>query len=184
MHWRCLIWTFLGENFKKTMTMFEINSQEFFSIKFFLQNNTNLNYKGLIGVSLSWNLDKTIVIVKVSHIEFFKITIFAKQKNFDRWTKTALFEYFYIKIWKKLLSYLKSAPSIILKCKVSVKSKKLQILYQIWINWVFLSCNFESILPYLKSAPTRLSNARFPAEIKILQLATKNAFCEYFWMLF
>ena len=149
-----------------------------------MQNKTNLNYKGLIGVSLSWNLEKIIVIVKFSHIEFLKITIFAKQKNFDCWTKIALFEYFYTKIWKKLLSYLKSAPSIILKCKVLVKWKKLQILYQIWINWIFLSCNFESILPYLKSAPTRLSNARFHAEIKILQLATKNAFCEYFWMLF
>ena len=70
--------------------------------------------------------------------------------------KNALFEYFWARILKKLLSYLKSTPSNLSISKVSPKNKNAKIWDKKCLIWVLLGRNLKTILSYLKSAPSNL----------------------------
>ena len=65
-------------------------------------------------------------------------------------TKNVLFGYFRARILKKLLSYLKSAPSNLSNCKILRKTKNAQIWDQKCLIWVFLGKNLKRLLSYLK----------------------------------
>ena len=60
-----------------------------------------------------------------------------------------------------IFSYLKSAPSYLTKCKISMKNKNNKIKGQKCLIWVFLDQNFEKLLPYFKSAPSNLLKMSF-----------------------
>ena len=64
-------------------------------------------------------------------------------------TKNALFGYFWVRNLKKLLSYLKSAPSNFSNCKIVGKKNALL---------EFLGLSMKGILSYLKSTLSNLSN--------------------------
>ena len=84
-------------------------------------------------------------------------------------TKNALFGYFWVKILKKLLSYLISAPSNLSNCNTSRKNKNFYIWEQKCFIWIFLAWNLKKILTYLK-----------PAD-KMTKFGTKNDLFGYFW---
>ena len=75
-------------------------------------------------------------------------------------TKFALFEYFWARIFKKLFSYLKLAPSNLSICKISQKNNNVLICDEKCLIWVFLGYTFKKILSYLKLALPNLSNCK------------------------
>ena len=86
-------------------------------------------------------------------------------------TKNALFGHFRDSFFKKVLSYLKSAPLNLSNCKIlQEKQKYLNIGPKMpyFIFGLFLAWNFRKLLWYLKSAPSNLSNAEFREKMKIL----------------
>ena len=70
-------------------------------------------------------------------------------------TKTALFGYIWMRILKKLLSYMKSAPSNLSICKISRKNKNVYFWDKKCLIRVYLGWNFIKLLSYLKSAPSK-----------------------------
>ena len=116
------------------------------------------------------NFKKAIAIFEISISNLSSCKISRKNKNTWIWdqkcliwiflTKNALFGYFWARILKKLLSYLKSAPSNLSICKISRKNKNAYIWDQICLFCVFLGWNLKTILSYLKSAPSNLSNCK------------------------
>lgn len=81
-----------------------------------------------------------------------------QEKNFKSGTKEALFRYFWADIWKKLLLYLKSAPSK-LSIPSFVQNKKLLIWEQKCLIWVFLTRNFENSCHICNQHPYVFQNA-------------------------
>ena len=63
-------------------------------------------------------------------------------------TKNALFGYFWARIFIKLLSYLKSAPSNLYNCKILQRNKNASIWDQKCFFWVFLEWNLKTILKF------------------------------------
>ena len=97
-------------------------------------------------------------------------------------TKNALFGYFWARILKKLLSYLKSAPSNLSICKISRKNKNAYIWDQICLFCVFLGWNLKTILSYLKSAPSNLSKCKIHETMQRPKFESKNTWFGYFWV--
>ena len=78
-------------------------------------------YLGIFGLGF----EKNYVIFETSTFEFAKIKSFMlKKKKEKQRTNSVLFGIFFNWNFKKLLSYLKSAPSNLPKCNVSCKPKK------------------------------------------------------------
>ena len=63
---------------------------------------------------LGLEFENYIVIIEVSTLKFYE-----KMKMLKFATRNALFGYFWVRILKKLLSYLKSAPSNLSNCETS-----------------------------------------------------------------
>ena len=81
----------------------------------------------------------------------------AKIKILKFRSKNALF---WDTIWKKLLSYLKSAPSNFSNCKFGEKTKMSKFgIKNVWFGY-FWTGIWKKILSYLKSAPSNLSNCK------------------------
>ena len=78
-------------------------------------------------------------------------------KNIQIWDQKYLSWVFLGYNFENLLSYLKSKPSNMSKCKYLFKQKKLQIWDEKFLIWVILGCNFKKLLSYLKSALSNLS---------------------------
>ena len=76
------------------------------------------------------------------------------------WPKVPYFGYFWERILKKLLSYLKWLPSNLSICKISRKNKNAKIWDQKCLILVFFSWSLKTVLSYLKSAPSNLSNCK------------------------
>ena len=98
-------------------------------------------------------------------------------------TKNALFRYFWARIFKKLLSYLTSAPSNLSICKILRKNNFVYIWDKKCLIWAFSGQCFKKIMSYLKSAPLNLSNSKLFQEKKSLNLALKIPYFifRYFW---
>ena len=106
--------------------------------------------------------------------------------------KNALFEYFWARILKKLLSYLKSVPSNLSICKFSRKKQKclnlgpkmsyLGIFDQKCLIWVFLGKNFKTaIFIFEISSLIFVSLQNFTKKEKMPKFGTKNVLFGYFW---
>ena len=119
--------------------------------KFHERNKNGLiwNQKCLIWVFLGWNLKTILSYLKFRHPRICVIAKFrGKNKNAEIWDQKCLIRYFwprmsYLGIFgyeflKKLLSYLKSAPSNLSNCKSLRKNKNAWICDQKCLIWVFL----------------------------------------------
>ena len=112
--------------------------------------------------------EKTIVIFEISTFEFVKIQSFKLKKN--KLNLKPKLSYMGILDWnlKKLLLYLKSAPSNLSYCKASYK-KKLWVLDQNLLGY-----NLKKLLSYLKSAHSNMSKCKVSCWMKKFQVWNQN----------
>ena len=168
-----LIWVFLGENFKKTIAIFEISTLKFVYLQNFTKKQKCLNlgpkmlYLGIFGLEFKknychiWNQDPWICLI-AKYCEIMKMPKFG--------SKSALFGYFwarilkdYCHIWNQHLRI-----SIIAKFCEETKMRKFgakNALY--WYFWpkmpflgIFRQEFLKKLLSYLKSAPSNLSDCK------------------------
>ena len=95
---KCLIWVFLGKNLKKTIVIFEISTLKF--------------HPKILDLCISGlEFENKIVILEISTLKFVKLQNFLKkEKNLNLGPKIRYLGIFGLD-FKKLLSYMKSAPS-------------------------------------------------------------------------
>ena len=131
---KCLTQVFLGDNFRKTIAIFEISTLKIVQLQNFTKKSKCLNLGphmpdlGIFGFAV----ENKIVISEISIIEFVSLQNFAeKQKCLNSgpkclaWvflTKNALFGYFWARILKTFVLF-KSAPSNLRTCKILWKNK-------------------------------------------------------------
>ena len=164
-------WVFLTRNllsvyfkariFEKSVVIFEISTLKFVQFKNFLKKKRlNLGEKIPYLSILHWNFE-------ISTLKFVKLKNLVKRKLLKLLTKNALFGYFLDWIFKKLLSYFKSAHSNFSDFKIlrQTNTKRIQSRTKYFI-WVFLGLNFKKLFSYLKSARTNLSNCKILRENK------------------
>ena len=115
-----LIWVFLGQNFQKTMVIFEISTPRFAYLQNLARKKKGLNleakmsYLGIFGKKNQ----KTIVYLKSAPSNLSICKSRKRIKMPKDGTKNALFGHFRARIFKKLLSYFKSATSNLFICKI------------------------------------------------------------------
>ena len=121
-----LFWVFLGKNFKKTIVIFEMTTLKFV----YLQNFTEKQKCQNLGPKVSdFGIFSAGVWKQYCHIwnQHPRICLIAKicgkTKMPKCGTQNASVGYFWARILKILLSYLKSAPSNFSNCKISRKNK-------------------------------------------------------------
>ena len=124
LHWKCLIWAFLGWNFQRTIDVFQITSQEFVKMQCFFQNKENFTFetKNALFGNFKREFEKTIVVVDASNLEFVKKQSSAQNKKCSSLGLKSLDLGFGCN-FEKLVSYLKSAPSNLWKIKFLVNSE-------------------------------------------------------------
>ena len=133
---KCLIWIFLGYNFKRTIVIFEISNLWTFPIAKYCEIMKMLKFGTKSALSGYFLLEfwKTLVIFEISTLELVQLQNFEKKQNcLDLGPKMPSLGIFDQKciIWvfsgknsfKKLLSYLKLAPSNLSICKISRKNE-------------------------------------------------------------
>ena len=142
--------------------------------------------KSIIWVFLRKNFKNAIVIFEISTPKFASFRNFKnKQKclNFapkmPYWvflTKNTVFRYLWIRIKKKLLSYLKSAPSNLSNYKISrFRTKNALLRYFLTISWKNYCHIWNEHLRICLIS-------KFCKETKMPKFGTKNAIFCYFWL--
>ena len=107
-----------GLEFSKIIVIFEISSLKFFKLQSctkkwkYLNLEPKMPYLGIFQPEF-W---KSIVVFEISTLKFFKFHNFLKKMLRKLWNRNP-------KLFKKLLSYLKLAPSNLLNSKISPKNK-------------------------------------------------------------
>ena len=107
---KCLIWVFLDHNFKITIVIFEISNPWICLIA---------KYSQIMKIPKFWD-QKCLIWARIlknfchiwnQHPQICLFVSFQEKTKLPKFgTKNAWFGYFWVGIWKKLLSYLKSAP--------------------------------------------------------------------------
>ena len=130
---KCLIWVFLGRILKKTIVIFEISTFKFVWLQNFAKKQKcrnlgpKLPYLGIFWARILenychiWNQDLRICLIGKSGEETKILKFGAKNTLFGYfWPKMPYLNIFGLELKnKKLLSYLKSAPSNLPICKIS-----------------------------------------------------------------
>ena len=127
--------------FKKTIFIFEIKTLKFVKMQSFMLKKKNWGPKLLyIWEFLDWNLKKNYCRIWIQHARICQnVKFHIKVKNIKFRTKNTLF-----------VSYLKSALLNLLKCKVSLKIKKLWFWYQKCLILEHLGQNLKMLLSNFK----------------------------------
>ena len=103
----------LGKIFRKTFVIFQIGTLKFVYLQNFLKKQKFLNFGpkmpdlGILGLEF----EKKYCHIWNQHSRIFVNAKFREKKMPKFGIKNALFGYFWARIFKKILSYLKSAPS-------------------------------------------------------------------------
>ena len=120
-----LIWVFLGNNFKKTIVIFEISTLKFV----YLQNFTKKQKKPNFGTKKAWfmyflaGIWKQYCHIWNQHAQLFLTAKFREKKCLNLGPKMPYLVIFGQWFWKIVLSYFKSAPSNLFNCKILRKNK-------------------------------------------------------------
>ena len=131
----CLLWVFLGKNFKKTVVIFVISTVKFcLSAKFHGKTKMPKFEPKMSDLCIfRLEFENNMVIFEISILEFTLLKDFAEKQKYLNllpkipylgiFAKNAILGYFWADVSKMLLSFLKSAPSNLSNCKILWKNK-------------------------------------------------------------
>ena len=97
-------------------------------------------------------------------------------------TKNALFWYFWARILKKLLPYLKSVPSNLSHCKILQKNPKIfKFETKNALFWYFWARILKTYCHIWNQCPRICLIAKYRKKTKMPKFGAKNALFGYFW---
>ena len=192
---KCLIWVFLGQNFKRTIVIFEISNPCLCLIAEYCEivKMPKFATKSALFGCFWARILKTCCHIWNQHPRICVIAKFCKELKLPKFgTKNAylgivdrkrLILVFLGKNFKKTISKLKTSTLKFVCLQNFMRKKKCLNLGTKMLIWVFWAWNLKTILSYLKSAPSYLSTCKFSRkEKKIPKFGTKNAWFGYFWV--
>ena len=189
---KCLIWVFLGKNFKNAIVIFEISTLKLVCLQNFTEKQKCLNLwpkkcgLGIFGLKFENN----IVIFEISTLEFIWLQNFVKKKP-EFGTKNALFGCFWQKMpylgifgqeFKKYhCDIWNQHPQICLFAKFHGKTKMSKfVTKKVWFGdfWAEIWKQYCNIW---NQHPQICLIAKFREKTRMLEFGTKNALLGYFW---
>ena len=111
---KCLVWVFLGYNFKRTIAIFEISNPSICLIAkcHELIKMPKFGTKTALFVYFWTRIFKNYSHIWNQHPQISETAKFSEEPKLSKfWTKNALFGYFWARILKEILSHLKSVRS-------------------------------------------------------------------------
>ena len=190
---KCSIWIFLDQNFKKSYRhiwnqhpwiCLIAEYREIMKMSKFGNKNPLLWY--------FWaRILKNYCHISNQHLRISVIAKFCEENKMPKFgtknallgyflTKNALFGYIWARIFKKLLSYLKPAPSNLCICKISQKTKKPKFGTKNWWFMYFWARIWKKYCRIWNQHPRICLIAKFPEETKIPKFGTKYTLFRYF----